>query len=221
MIVETTTNILNAPEGGVIKRVLNVGCGPKGVERLHPAFHATDWKEVRYDIDQAVKPDIIGTIVDLRAIEDDSFDAIWCSHNIEHLHTYEVPKALTEFCRVLKPDGFALIATPDLEAIAELIVNGRLEDVAYTSPAGPITALDMLYGLSLAVEHGNTYMSHHTGFTADRLGRLLVECGFAEALAKRESWFNLWGVGLMPEANKDELLLRLRASNLDIYPDAA
>jgi predicted SAM-dependent methyltransferase len=204
-----------------MKRVLNVGSGPRGAERLHQSFRTADWKEIRYDIDQAVKPDIIGSIVDLREIENASFNAIWCSHNLEHLHTHEVPKALAEFHRVLKPDGFALISTPDLEAIAELIVSGRVEDVAYNSPAGPITALDMLYGLSIAVRQGNVYMAHNTGFTADRLGRLLIESGFAEALAKREAWFNLWALGLMPEAKKDDLLLHLRANSLDIYPDAA
>jgi predicted SAM-dependent methyltransferase len=223
VMAEPTVNTIEfeSPEESVIKRVLNVGSGPQGVERLHQSFRTADWKEVRYDIDQAVKPDIIGSIVDLREIEDASYDAIWCSHNIEHLHTHDVPKALSEFHRVLKPDGFALISTPDLESIAELIVNGRLEDVAYNSPAGPITALDMLYGLSIAVRQGNLYMTHNTGFTADRLGRLLIESGFAEALAKREAGYNLWGLGLMPEAGKDDLLRHLRANSLEIYPDPA
>ena len=204
-----------------MKQVLNVGSGPYDRERLHPAFRNSDWAEVRYDIDKLVQPDIVGSIVDLGAIGDATFDAIWCSHNLEHLHSHDVPRALAEFRRVLKRDGFALIATPDLEAIAELVVNGHLDDVAYRSPAGPITALDMLFGLSSAISRGNLFMSHNTGFTADRLGRLLIESGFAEALAKRGPGYDLWALGLMPEAGREDLLLHLWDNQLDFYPDVA
>jgi SAM-dependent methyltransferase len=207
--------------GSSIKQVLNAGCGPYAPERLHGVFRNSDWTEVRYDIDQLVEPDIVGSIVALEGIGNATFDAIWCSHNLEHLHTHDVPRALAEFRRVLKPDGFALIATPDLESIAELVVSGRVEAVAYQSPAGPITALDMLYGLSASIRRGNFFMAHNTGFTADRLGRLLIDCGFTEALTKRQPGFDLWALGLMPNANREELLPQLRANNLDLYPDAA
>jgi predicted SAM-dependent methyltransferase len=202
------------------KRVLNTGSGSYSPERLHFAFRSGDWKEVRLDIDKLVRPDIVGSISDMTAIANGSFDAIWCSHNLEHLHTHDVPRSLAEFRRVLMPDGFALITTPDLEAIAELVVNGRLEDTAYQSPAGPITALDMLFGLSTSIAHGNFFMAHNTGFTADRLGRLLIEAGFAEVFVKRGTGFDIWAAALMPEANRDELLSHLRANRLDLFPDA-
>jgi SAM-dependent methyltransferase len=221
-MVDSAENTLDFGESGnkPTKRVLNAGSGPHDSQRLHSAFRNSEWAEVRYDIDKLVKPDVVGSIIALRAFGDATFDAIWCSHNLEHLHTHEVPMALREFRRVLKPDGFALICTPDLEAIAELVVNGRAEDVAYMSPAGPITALDMLYGLSASIRQGNLFMSHHTGFTADRLGRLLVDSGFSEALTTRGAGYNIWGLGLMPEASKESLLLHLRANELDLYPDA-
>lgn len=203
-----------------VKRVLNAGSGPHELDRLHAAFRNSDWTEVRYDIDKLVKPDLVGSIVDLGAIGDATFDAIWCSHNLEHLRTHDVPTALAEFRRVLKSDGFALMCTPDLETIAELIVDGRLEDVAYYSPAGPITALDMLYGLSVSIERGNLFMSHHTGFTTDRLGRLLIDSGFSEVLVKRGPSYDLWAVALMPDANKESLLHHLRANGLDLFAEA-
>jgi SAM-dependent methyltransferase len=218
---QTETNVIAlgaAAEGGS-RRVLNTGCGSYTPERLHAAFRNGGWKEVRYDIDQRVKPDIVGSITNLSGVQTASFDAIWCSHNLEHLHTYEIPKALAEFRRVLKPDGFALITTPDLEAIAELVVNGRLEDTAYQSPAGPITALDMMFGLSTAIARGNVFMAHNTGFTADRIGRVLIESDFHEVFVKRGAHFDLWALALMPEADKDTLLAQLRASNLDLFPD--
>ena len=206
--------------GGIApKRVLNVGSGPYDPTRLHAAFRNSGWTEVRYDIDKRLKPDIVGSIVNLEAVASATFDAIWCAHNLEHLHSHDVPKALVEFRRVLKPDGFALIVTPDLEAIAELVCSGRLEEVAYHSPAGPVTALDMLYGLSVAIEQGNQFMCHNTGFTTERLGRLLVESNFAEVLVKRGSDYDLWALALMAKANKHDLLIHLRANSLDLFPD--
>jgi predicted SAM-dependent methyltransferase len=202
------------------RRVLNAGSGTYTPERLHVAFRHPEWTEVRLDIDERAMPDITGSIVDLSAIANASFDAIWCSHNLEHLYTHEVGKALSEFCRVLKPDGFALITTPDLEAIAELIVAGRVEEVAYPSPAGPITALDMLYGLSVSIARGNLFMSHHTGFTADRLGRLLIANGFTEAFATRGKVFDLWALALMPQANKEGLLRHFQAHQVEFFPDS-
>lgn len=116
------------------KRVLHVGCGTYSVERLHSAFRGPNWQEIRVDIDPAVKPDIQASITDLRKhVLDASVDAIWSSHNIEHLYDHEVDSALREFVRVLRPEGFALITCPDLEAIAKLIAPG-VDRVAYRVP---------------------------------------------------------------------------------------
>jgi predicted SAM-dependent methyltransferase len=218
--IESNVVELGEAVRGGTRRVLNTGCGSYAPERLHAAFRNADWKEIRLDIDQRVQPDIVGSITDLSKVESASFDAIWCSHNLEHLHTYEIPTALAEFRRVLKPDGFALITTPDLESIAELIVDGRVDDTAYESPAGPITALDMLFGLSSAIARGNVYMAHRTGFTADRMGRVLIESDFPEVFVKRGQHYDLWALALMPQADKDMLLAQLRANNLDLFPDS-
>lgn len=208
------------PDTKATKTVLNAGSGFYAPEKLHSAFRDLGWKEVRYDIDTLVKPDIVGSIVDMAAVASESCDAIWCSHNLEHLHTYEVPNALSEFHRVLNPGGFALITTPDLEGIAELVVAGRLEDTAYQAPAGPITALDMLFGLSSAVATGNHFMAHNTAFTADRLGRLLIDAGFAEAFTKRGPAYDVWALAVMPAADIQSILSDLKAAGLDLFPEA-
>ena len=204
-----------------VKRVLNAGSGPYDPDRLHPAFrNSSYWTEVRYDIDKLVKPDIVGSIVDLGAIGDATFDAIWCSHNLEHLHTHDVPKALAEFRRVLKPDGFALICTPDLEAIAELVVNGRLDDVAYQSPAGPDHRTRHALRAFVSISRGNLFMSHqhrlHHRSTGAAAGRQRFLRGAGE---KRIVLRSLGASPLMPEANKEDLLLHLRANELDLFPD--
>src|ERR1700693_3835440 len=96
------------------KRVLNAGSGPYSARKLHPVFAREAWQEIRIDIDPQSKPDLVASITDMRSsVAPQSFDAIWSSHTLEHLYAYEVPSALAEFKRILKPDGFALITSPD------------------------------------------------------------------------------------------------------------
>ena len=66
------------------------------------------------DIDPAAQPEVLGSLTKMDAFPAHEFDAVWSSHTLEHLYSHEVPAALAEFKRVLKPDGFALITCPDL-----------------------------------------------------------------------------------------------------------
>src|SRR5947209_1666250 len=68
---------------------LHVGCGPKRKSGTTRGFQRDEWTELRLDIDPSVKPDIIGTITDLSAVADASVDALYSSHNIEHLYPHE------------------------------------------------------------------------------------------------------------------------------------
>ena len=198
---------LAAPvRGSMKKRVLNVGSGPPD-ENVRRKFRVESWSEVRLDIDPRVAPDLVGSITDMRAIVTDRcFDAVWSSHSIEHLHAGEVVPALQEFQRILKLDGFALITCPDIGAIARFIVERGLDTVAYVSPAGPITGLDMLYGHSASIAAGRTHMAHHTGLTIDLLGRLATTAGFHEARIVAGRGFDLWALLTMPEADPEAIL---------------
>jgi SAM-dependent methyltransferase len=178
------------------KVVLNVGCGRPG-QGLHPTFHGREWRELRLDIDPSVSPDIVCSIIDMRPIATDSVDAIWSSHNLEHLHRHEVPVALGEFMRVLRPWGLLLLTLPDLQRVAELVAADGLEDPAYVSPSGPISPLDMMYGHSAAIAQGNRHMAHKTGFTARTLQQLLSGVGFAGVRMTREG-FALWARAYKP-----------------------
>src|SRR5580700_9986222 len=151
------------------KIVLNVGCGYPLRQKLHRHFHGPEWREVRLDIDPAVAPDLVCSMTDMASVASDSIDAIWSSHNLEHLHRHEVPVALSEFLRVLRPGGQLLLTLPDLQRIAELVAADGLEDSAYRSPSGPISPLDMIYGHTASVAQGNSHMAHKTGFTARTL----------------------------------------------------
>lgn len=86
----------------------------------------------------------------MAALADASVDAVFFSHSIEHLYPHEVPVALKEFIRVLKPDDFAVITCPDLLSAAEVILKGKLLERAYVNPVGgaswPICPIDIIYG---------------------------------------------------------------------------
>ena len=203
---------MKQPFRAIPRRVLDAGAGPKSNSRLHSIF--ADWTAVRLDINPAVQPDIIGSVTNLKGkVPDATFDAVWSSHNIEHLHAHEVPVSLAEFKRILKPEGFAFITCPDLEQIGRLIAGGDVERTIYQSPAGPISVLDMLYGHSASIARGNAYMAHNTGFTVTRLGAALQKAGFSEAWVAPGKAIDLWAVALMPKTDKKQLQAILAKSD--------
>lgn len=194
----------------MIKSFLHVGCGRARKADTTAGFAGPEWKELRLDIDPATQPDFICSITDMNAIASESVDAIYSSHNIEHLYAHEVPLALQEFRRVLRPDGFAVITCPDLRSIAALIAADQLTETAYVSPAGPIAPIDVVYGLRSSLARGNLFMAHHCGFTRKVLGATLLQTGFCHlAMADRGvPYFDLWALatkGPMNEAAVREL----------------
>ncbi len=167
------------------KRLLHVGCGPKRKNATTRGFNTPQWAETRLDIDPSVQPDVVGTMTDMAAVSSGAMDAIFSSHNIEHLYPHEVPVALAEFRRVLADDGFAVITCPDLQSVCELVAQDRLTEPAYTAPAGPIAPLDILYGHRAAMARGNLYMAHRCGFTSRVLAATLGQAGFLTVISRR------------------------------------
>jgi predicted SAM-dependent methyltransferase len=136
-------------------------------------FSTNNWNELRYDIDEGVNPDLIGSLTDMSSVNSSSVDAIYSSHNIEHVFPHEVSLVFKEFIRVLKPDGFLVLSCPDLQSVCNHVANGNLAGPLYISSAGPISAMDILFGHMKAIENGNVYMSHKCGFTWE-IFRLLL-----------------------------------------------
>ena len=177
----------------MIKRVLHVGCGPLAGQKLHETFSWDGWQEVRLDINPGANPDIVASITDMSAVATASFDAVYSSHNLEHLAPHELPDALREFYRVLKPGGFALITLPDLEQAAAYIAEGKAEEAVLITDKGPITPLDILYGFRPFLAK-NPFMAHRFGYTAQTLRSVLLDAGFAHVVVERDGEFNLWAI---------------------------
>ena len=189
-----------------MKKLLHVGPGHARLEHTTPGFNNGHWQELRLDIDPSVQPDIIGTMTDMSQVKDRSVDAIFSSHNIEHLYPHEVPTALAEFVRVLADDGFCVITCPDLKSVCALVAEDKLTETAYESPAGPIAPIDILYGHRNYMGAGNLYMAHRCGFTEKVLRGTLNACGFPwVATLVRPGSFDLWAVACKSAKTDDEL----------------
>lgn len=140
------------------------------------------WDQDLLDIDPAVKPDIVCDAKMMRSLPAGKYDAVYCSHTLEHFYKHEVPLVLGGFQHVLKASGFAYIAVPDMAALFEAAVQGDIDDVWYRCAAGPISFHDVIYGWGLQVQRGNLYYCHKTGFTERSLSKTLRTAGFMTVL---------------------------------------
>ena len=188
-----------------MKTFLHVGCGPLNKSHLR-GFNNDNWKEIRFDIDKNVEPDIVGTLIDMKLVETESVDALYSAHNIEHIYPHQVPIALREIYRVLKEDGMVSITCPDLQSVCEAVVQDKLLEPLYNSPRGPISPIDILYGWRERIEEGNKYMAHKGGFTYSVLDKALYEAGFkARCGARRPEHWDLFIVAFKQDKSDEEI----------------
>ena len=190
-----------------MKKFLHVGCGPKKKDQTVSALNTEEWHEIRLDIDSNVSPDVLGTMTDMSQVDSKSVQAIFSSHNIEHLYPHEVPLALSEFIRVLSDDGIVIITCPDLQSVCQLVADDKLTEPAYVSPAGPIAPIDILYGYRASMMRGNLFMAHRCGFTKKVLMATLQEAGFQSVAAlARVTHFDLWAIASKNKLDESALL---------------
>lgn len=170
-----------------MKRVLNVGGNNKAIA-LPPEYEG--FEHLLLDIDPRGNPDIVCDARNLTQLDQGQFDAIYCSHNLEHYFRHDVPKVLAGFLHVLKDDGFAQIKVPDIGEVMRVVYEKKLdiEDALYQSAIGPIKVLDVLYGLGWEIERsGQDFFAHKTGFTQKSLVNALGQAGFQSMFAVAEN----------------------------------
>lgn len=161
--------------------LLSVGAGSDDLQKWKDSGYGC----VRLDIDPETKPDIVASMVDLSCIRDEMYSVVYCSHSLEHLYPHEVPRALAEFYRVLKPGGRLVILVPDLQDVPATC------DVL---PGSSLCGLHLYYGDASQIE-AHPYMAHHSGFVESTLKEAMEAAGF-NVQTQRMSYYNLMGIGI-------------------------
>lgn len=161
------------------RKALHVGCGGSALPDWLAGF-----EETRLDIDASHCPDVVASMLDMGEIG--SFDVVFCQHALEHVDRHQVKRALSEFHRVLKPGGHAVVFVPDLEGVSPT------DDVVLTAPLGQITGHDLYYGHGPSLEK-HPHMAHRCGFVSSTLAKALEDAGFADVRVQRLSEHNMMG----------------------------
>lgn len=90
--------------------VLDAGCGTGAYREFilscGRSYTGADWGSSQHDS----RPDIIADLNVQIPCPDRSFDSVFCISVLEHLHTPQT--ALSEFARVLRPDGRLVLQVP-------------------------------------------------------------------------------------------------------------
>ena len=193
------------------KHVLNVGGGTKAT--VIPD-HYNGWEHHLLDVDPRRKPDILLDARNLESLAPQQYDAVYCSHTLEHFHHHEIPVILKGFNHVLQRDGFAEIRVPDLMAVCRHMVQRGMDigDVLYTAPAGPITIRDVFFGYGKEIRTtGQDFYAHKTGFSHRALEALLLRSGMQEIrFARPNAAFEIHVLAFrQPITDEQKVLLRL------------
>jgi len=193
------------------KVLLHLGCGDRTKEQTTHGFKNGDWVEIRFDGEASANPDIEGDSRTLDGVQDESVDAVFCSHHLQHHYANDIPLVLESVKRVLKPDGFVILVGVDLQAVARLVAEDKLTEAAYTTETGIITPLDLLYGHRGMMAKGDFTQVHRSGLTMNVLMATLKEVSFGSVVGyQRPETFEYWVVASkneMPEANLKQLAI--------------
>jgi predicted SAM-dependent methyltransferase len=115
---------------------------------------------------------------------DDSFQAVYSSHTLEHLYRTEARVILEECRRVLKPGGVCRIVVPDLESIVRRYICARdsgqveaatqlMEELRVHDEARQTGLIGLYYRLT-------AFHQHKWMYDAASLSRMFVDAGFRD-----------------------------------------
>lgn len=175
-----------------MKKVLNVGGGSKLIKL--PNYY-DGFEQILLDIDPLSGADVVMDARELQTLEANSYDAIYCSHNLEHYYPHDAGRVLAGFNHICKPDGFIEIRVPDVKAVFKKVAESGMEltDELYKTKAGlSISALDVIYGRAESIrKRGEDFMAHKTGFSLDLLRSILGHYGFPKSMRLQYTLFEI------------------------------
>ena len=174
-----------------MQSVLNVG----GYNKTYAIPSYFDgWRHDLLDIDPQCNPDILADARELEKFPPATYDAVYCSHNLEHFYPHDAVKVVRGFHHILKPEGFVEIHVPDILAVMRQVIQNNMDvdDVLYTSDKRPILVRDVLYGYHVEIERsGNDFFAHKTGFSKKSFVALMNGNGFTAAVSKPDKMFEI------------------------------
>lgn len=121
---------------------------------------------VNVDINPRWEPDVVADGAHMPMFADGSADLIVSHHNLEHYGCGEAKPMIQECHRILSPEGSLIICVPDMRALAQGWLQGRVTDQIYfTNCFGAFMSED--------------WDRHRWGFTYESLREFLLSCGFS------------------------------------------
>ncbi|WP_176962258.1 FkbM family methyltransferase [Mariprofundus sp. NF] len=133
-----------------------------GGQQAHP-----EWEI--FDANPSALVDHVGNANDLSRFDDNTFDALYSSHVLEHFsYQGELTQVLTEWHRVLKPEGTIYASVPNLEVLCELFL-----DKENLSPEDRFMVMRMMFGGQI-----DAYDFHKVGYNSETLASYLLQAGF-------------------------------------------
>lgn len=137
---------------------LNVGCGP---------YRAEGWHNL--DLGPTTATDAIASLAHL-PFPDGSAEHVYLGHVLEHVAWEDVPVALREVRRVLRPGGEALVVGPD--------VRRGVEGGMPWAELVTIVEWDVPFDYNLDMAAGR----HHWNCTAERVATALAAANFSDVV---------------------------------------
>ena len=135
--------------------------------KVHLGAGKRNWPDW-INIDKADFPHIHYRDITKLSFRNNEVDICYASHLIAYTDRQEIVPILNEWKRVLKPGGILRLATPDFDAIGNLIVLNKYPLEAFLGP---------LYG---KMSMGDKTIYHKTVYNFESLKLLLEEVGFKD-----------------------------------------
>lgn len=92
-------------------------------------FDKKSW--INVDVNPRWEPDVVASGDHMPMFADNSADVIVVHHGLEHFGLGEANPMLQECYRILKKGGSLIVTVPDLRALAEAWIAGKIDDYIY------------------------------------------------------------------------------------------